>query len=96
MGLRLGRYGDPHMVDIGLAEHRVKSVRATAAPTPNAHPGQVDVRTGAGELFMERPPGIRREVVVVRAGLVQGGDSFGLSSSTQAYTVEIFLGRIVR
>ena len=54
MGLRLGRDGDPHVIDIGLAEHRVERVRATAAPAPDAHPGQVDVRTGAGELFQAR------------------------------------------
>ena len=54
MRLRFGRHGDPHVIDIGLAEHRVESVRATAAPTPDADPGQVDVRPGAAQFLQTR------------------------------------------
>jgi hypothetical protein len=42
---RLRRHRDRDVVVVRLSEDRIERVRAAAAPAPDAHPGEIDVRT---------------------------------------------------
>ena len=52
--LRLGHHCNPNVIDIRFAEQRVKGVRTTAAPTPDADSGKINVRTCSLQFFERR------------------------------------------